>query len=152
MVKSGHSIQHLFRSVLLQRQRILQAARVGLVWLYVSVILDFTCYLVWFDRLFFGSEKDQKCFPYKLVMVLLLRFMPFRLAKGFLETFCFRKPVFIVSMKNAKIICAATFSLNNTAQGWTLASTWDNQGPRQPRPHWRQERGSTRRHCGWHKK
>lgn len=36
-----------------------QAARVALLLLYVSIILDFMCYLVWFGRLFWGSGNAQ---------------------------------------------------------------------------------------------
>lgn len=43
-----------------------------LLLLYVSVILDFICYLVWFGRLFFGSGKAEKCFPSKLIVIASL--------------------------------------------------------------------------------
>lgn len=51
---------------------------------YVSVILRFMCYFSWFDKLIFGSEKAQKFFPYKL-MVIALHFM-----KGFMGTLYFQ--------------------------------------------------------------
>lgn len=43
-----------------------------LLLLYVSGILGFMCYLVWFARLFFGSGNTQKFFLYKWTAIASL--------------------------------------------------------------------------------
>lgn len=109
-------VQCLFSSKPLQRQRTLVSETASsymvsiyihciciisvLLLLYVSAVIHFVCYLVWFSRLFRGPGSIEKNFPHKLI-VIASSLYAFWLMKGFIGMLCFRqwwKTVYILNM------------------------------------------------------
>lgn len=104
-VKSENGAQCLFSSKPFQRQRTLVSETASsymvsiyihciciisvLLLLYVSAVIHFVCYLVWFSRLFRGPGSIEKNFPHKLI-VIASSLYAFWLMKGFIGMLCFR--------------------------------------------------------------